>query len=132
MTVGSDGFDQGLAIAKVNYTHDAMIDQIVANPEVSQGRLAEMFGFSLGWVSRVIASDAFQARLEERKSIIVDPDLARQMNERLESLAHQSLEIVARKLEATDSATYALEALGLSSKALGYGARGSLTGSKRK
>lgn len=128
MTVGADGFDQGKAIAHVNYSHDAMIDLILAQPDISQGKLAEMFGYTSGWISRVIASDAFQARMDERKAQLVDPQIAKQMNERLEGLATQSLEIVSKKLEEANSAQYALEALGLSAKALGYGLRGNATG----
>lgn len=131
MTVGADGYDQGKAIMRVNYTHDAMIDLILAEPEVAHGKLAEVFGYTEGWISRVIASDAFQARMEERKAQLIDPTIAKAMDERLKGLATQSLEIVARKLEATDSATYALEALGLASRALGYGARPA-TGRGRK
>lgn len=123
MTVGADGFDEGKAIAKTSYTHESMVDMILANPEVSQEALATTFGFTQGWVSRVIASDAFQSRLAERKEQLVDPTIAKNLDERLKSLATQSLEIVARKLESADSAAYALEALGLTSRALGYGAR---------
>jgi hypothetical protein len=130
MTVGRDGFDEGQAIAKLNYTHDSMIDMILANPEVSQGKLAELYGYTEGWVSRVIASDSFQARMEQRKAQLIDPQTAKAMDDRLKGLATQSLEIVARKLESADSATYALEALGLATKALGYGAR-SVTGARK-
>lgn len=132
MTVGADGFDEGKAIAHINYSHDSMIDTILANPEISQGRLAEMYGYTSGWISRVIASDAFQARMAERKAQLVDPTIAKKIDERLESLAAQSLEIVARKLETADSASYALEALGLASKALGFGARPLKNGGHRR
>ena len=123
MTVGAEGFDEGKAIAHISYTHDSMIDLILAKPEISQGELAEIFDYSQGWISRVIASDSFQARLSARKEQLIDPGIAKAMDERLQGLATQSLEIVARKLQSEDSATYALEALGLASKALGYGAR---------
>lgn len=131
MTVGAEGFDEGKAILRVNYTHDSMIDMILAEPDVSQTKLAEIYGYSQGWISRVIASDAFQARMEERKAQLVDPTVAKALDDRLKGLATQSLEIVARKLESADSATYALEALGLASKALGYGARPATGRAKR-
>ena len=37
-------------IKKLSYTHDAMIDHLVANPAISQGQLAGLFGFTQGWV----------------------------------------------------------------------------------
>jgi hypothetical protein len=123
MTVGRDGFDEGRAIAHISYTHDALIDMIMAEPERSQRSLAEAFGYSEGWISRIIASDVFQVRLAERKAQMVDPEIARTMNERLEALAHQSLELVEKKLGQTKNPMYALEALGLAATALGYGMR---------
>jgi hypothetical protein len=123
MTVGANGYDEGKAIVNVSYTHDSMIDLILAEPEVSHIKLAEVFGYSQGWISRVIASDAFQARMAERKAQLVDPTIAKALDDRLKGLATQSLEIVAQKLSSENSATYAMEALGLASRALGYGAR---------
>ena len=36
------------AIQRVSYTHDALIDMIIANPEVSQGELSKAFGYTQG------------------------------------------------------------------------------------
>jgi len=109
--------------ARVRYTHDAMIDVLLANPQVKQDDLAKEFGYSVGWVSRVIGSDAFQARLAERKDEVVNPEIRQNFEERLKGLALQSLEIIQRKLDATSSPDIALKALDLSTKALGMGAR---------
>lgn len=111
------------AIARVRYSHDAMIDMIVANPSVSQGELAAAFGYTQAWVSRVMNSDAFQARLAERKGDIVDPVLVASVEEKLRTLASKSLDVVLDKLETTKSADMGLKALEISTKALGYGAR---------
>ena len=35
------------AIQRVKYTHDALIDMIIANPAVSQGQLATQFGINV-------------------------------------------------------------------------------------
>lgn len=115
----------GGAIQKVRYTHDAMIDMIVANPWISQGELARNFGYTEGWVSQVIASDAFQARLAERKNELVDPHLRATIEERFKGLVVRSIEILMRKLEQDKvSDETALKALEIASKAAGYGARG--------
>lgn len=112
-----------VSIVKVSYTHDAMIDLIVADPSVSQGAIAAHFGYSEGWISQVFTSDLFLKRLQERKAELVDPALRASIEKRLEGLAHLSLNIVMEKLEATRSGAYAMEALELSTKSLGYGAR---------
>lgn len=112
-----------LAIARVKYSHDAMIDLMIADPGVSQGALAQQFGYTQAWVSRVVNSDAFLARLAERKADIVDPSIALTLDEKFRALANQSLDIVMDKLAVTKNPDTALKALELSSKALGYGAR---------
>lgn len=110
-------------LVKVNYTHDAMIDLIVASPSISQGAIAQHFGYSEGWISQIFCSDLFQKRLAERKSELVDPAIIASIEKRLEGLAHLSMNIVQEKLEATRSAALAIETLNLATKSLGYGAR---------
>lgn len=111
------------AIARVKYTHDAMIDLIVANPAVSQADIAKHFGYTQPWVSRIMNSDAFQARLALRKEELVDPSIVASIDEKLRALASKSLDVVLEKLTATNSADIGLKALEISSRALGYGAR---------
>ena len=112
-----------LAIQRVKYSHDAMIDLMIANPDVSQGALAQQFGYTQAWVSRVVNSDAFLARLAERKGDLVDPSIAITLDEKFRALAHQSLDVIMEKLTVTKNPDTALKALELTSKALGYGAR---------
>ena len=111
------------AIQRVKYTHDALIDMIIANPAVSQGELAKAFGYTQGWLSRVMNSDAFQARLAARKMEVVDPQLVLSIDEKLRALASKSLDVVLDKLSVTQNPDTALKALEVTSKALGYGAR---------
>lgn len=112
-----------LAIKRVNYSHDAFIDELIKNPGIQQGQLAQMFGYTQVWVSRVMNSDAFLARLAERKNDLVDPTIAATLEEKFRTLASRSMDIVLEKLEVTKNPDTALKALELSSKALGYGAR---------
>lgn len=111
------------AIKKVTYTHDAMIDLILQNPQMTQDQIGVYFGYTQGWVSRVFGSDAFQARLAHRKTELVNPQILMTLDEKMTGLAHQSLEILSEKLTATKSADMALKTLELSSKAIGMGAR---------
>lgn len=111
------------AIARVRYTHDSMIDMLIANPMISQNELAKYYGFSVAWISRVVNSDAFNARLAERKDEIVDPTLRLSMEEKLNALADQSLKIVMEKLAVTQNPDTAMKALELTTRALGYGAK---------
>lgn len=111
------------AVAKLNYSHDAMIDLILANPSITQEELARKFGYTQGWVSRVMASDAFKAMLAKRRTELVDPLVAHSIEQQLEGLARRSLEVVMSKLDANPTLDGGLKALEVSSRALGYGAR---------
>jgi len=111
------------AIARVKYTHDAMIDLLIANPAISQGQIAAHFGYTQPWVSRVMNSDAFNVRLAERKGDLVDPTIAATIEEKFKALASKSLDVVLEKLTVTQNPDTALKALEITSKALGYGAR---------
>lgn len=105
-------------LVKVKYTHEAMIDLIIQEPTVTVQELAEIFEYSAGWVSRILASDSFQARLAQRKSDLIDPLVAQSLNERMRGVTIQSLEIIQKKLESEESASYAIEALGIAVPAL--------------
>lgn len=111
------------ALGRVRYTHDAMIDLIIANPAISQNDIAKHFGYTAPWVSRIMNSDAFLARLAARKTEVVDPSLVASVEEKLRALASKSLDVVLEKLTVSNSAEIGLKALEISSKALGYGAR---------
>lgn len=120
------GYDQSnpnSRIQSTNYTHDAMIDVILANPTIKQGELAEKFNRRPVWISRIIGSDAFQAALAKRREELTDPFLVATIEERMKGVAMQSLDIIAEKLESTKNADLALKALDISAKSLGFGAR---------
>lgn len=111
------------AIARVKYSHDAMIDLLIANPAISQNEIAANFGYTVPWVSRIMNSDAFQARLALRKEELLDPVIVASIEEKFRALASKSLDVVLDKLSVTNSTELGLKALEISAKALGYGAR---------
>ena len=86
--------DKPQKIAKINYSHDGMINLILANRGITQNRLAEHFGYSASWVSQVMSSDAFQARLAERAAEIEDPTLRASVEDSLKGLVARSMEIL--------------------------------------
>lgn len=127
------GYTQNGAVSRIqktNYTHEAMIDLILAEPHLKQKELAARFGRTTQWATIVIGSDAFQAALAKRRDELVDPFLIATIEERFRGLAMQSLDVIAEKLAATNNTDVALKALDISSKALGFGARSSGSGDK--
>jgi hypothetical protein len=117
-------YQEGKAIQKIRYTHDAMIDQIVMNPSISQNELAAVFGYTPAWVSLVMSSDAWKERLAARKAELVDPTIVASLNERFEAMVRRSLDVLNEKLAQPASAipdNLALRAAELGAKALGLG-----------
>jgi len=80
------------SIEKVSYTHDAVIDFIIANPSVSQGQIAAHFGYTQSWMSIIMSSDAFKARYAERRDKVIDPVLAASLKDRFEAVTTRALE----------------------------------------
>ncbi len=107
---------------KVGYSHADMIDFIIANPRVTQNDLAARYGYSVGWVSNVMASDAWQSALAARRAEICDPVLVASVEERFKGITLLSLERLKQKLEAPQvSDNVVLRAVELGAKALGVG-----------
>lgn len=106
-------------IKNISYSHDAMIDLIMQDPSVSAKEIAVVFGYSPAWVSRILASDSFCARLAQRKSALIDPIIARSLNDRLRAVAVRSMDVIEERLAAEPSAQYAIDALELATKGLG-------------
>lgn len=113
----------GDVLQKVRYTHEAMIDLIVTQPMISQNELAAYFGYTPAWISQVVRSDAFRELLAAKKLEVVGP-LFMQMTERMEGLAHRSMDVLMEKLGVNGgSAEVALKALDITSRAMGYGVK---------
>lgn len=106
-------------VERLKYSHDAMADLITAEPTVTNKELAEIFGYSEGWVGQVVRSDSFQARLAERRERLVDPVIRRSVEDRLRHVTAKALDVLEARLDSPDaSAATALEALGVATTAL--------------
>lgn len=120
----SKGYSQETKrLLRVHYSHEAMIDVIIAEPTLTQRELAKRFDRSENWISIIMGSDSFQAALAKRRDDLTDPFLIATIEERFRGLAQQSLSVIAENLEKTRNIDVAFKALDISSKALGFGAR---------
>lgn len=106
---------------KLTYTHEGMIDFILQEPSVRICELAEIFDRSAGWVSRVLASDSFKARMAQRRKDLIDPIVAQSLNERLGAVVVQATELLNDKLDKEESGALAMDALAVASKMMGNG-----------
>jgi len=112
----------GQAVAKTRYTHEDMIDFIIANPGISQNALAARYGYTASWVCRVMSSDAWQSKMAARREELVDPTLVASINERFSAMTILSLERLMEKLDKPAvSDQVVLRAVELGAKAMGVG-----------
>jgi hypothetical protein len=110
------------ALAKVRYSHLDMIDTLISQPWVSQNDLALRYGYTPGWVSTVMASDAFQAALAARREEVVNPAMKASLEERFRAVTVQSLTRLAEELDKpVCSPNVMLRAAELGAKSLGLG-----------
>lgn len=113
-------------IAKIGYSHDAMIDLLIANPAISQNDLAAHFGYTASWVSQIMSSDAFQMRMAERREQIIDPVLRLTIKENFDALVLRSLDILRQKLNAPAAEVpdnLVLRTLDIGGRLAGYGVK---------
>lgn len=113
-------------IQKCSYTHEALIDLIIAHPFWNQDDIARHAGYTPSWLSNIIHSDAFQVMLAKRKDEIIDPILRQTIEDQFKGMVARSLEIIRHHLNkpAPDvPVTVAMKALEISSRAAGYGAK---------
>lgn len=107
----------------LNYSHDAMLDAILANPGITQNELATTFGYTASWISQVINSDAFKARLAARTHELRDPVIVAAMEEQFAGILSRGLELTRQRLDSDKvSDNFILRSVEMSSRALGYGA----------
>lgn len=107
---------------KIAYSHLDMIDFIISSPGCSQNTLAARYGYSPGWISNVMASDAWKSAMAARREELVDPVLTATIKERFEGLTIRSVTRLMEKLDAPQvSDNVVLKAVELGAKALGVG-----------
>jgi hypothetical protein len=116
-------------IQRLRYSHESMIEMIVADPAIHQNELARRFGMTASWISTVVNSDAFQVMLHKRMGEVWG-ELSVSMKDQLQGLMARSMEILRAKLDSHHDAIpdqLALRTLELTSRAAGYGARDAST-----
>lgn len=114
-------------IKKINWWHEAIIDWMLEYPDSKLGECAEYFQKTQGWISVIINSAAFQDLLEQRKLLHAHM-ISMTLTEKLEGIAHQSLESLEKSMKATEnegvmSVGCARDTAEMAMKLLGYTAR---------
>jgi hypothetical protein len=113
----------GQVIEKVSYSHEKLLDMLIANPRITQRMLAAHFGYTEGWLSQVMRSDAFREMYEARRKELVDPTIMLSLEQRFSAATHRALDILLEDLDTRRSAEVALKVLSEGRQALGLGVK---------
>ena len=111
-------------IQKLRYSHEAMIDLLITEPWISQNELADRFNMSASWISTIICSDLFQAKLAERRDQLVDPEIRMSLKTQFEGLLSRSMDILRTKLSASPESVpdqLAVQVAKMAGQSLGLG-----------
>ena len=104
------------------YTHEGMVDLIVANPTWTHKQFAAAYGRPASWFATLLATDAFQLVLDGRRSEVTDPSITATLEERVRALTIKSLTVLQGKLESSKvDDLLVMSSLNAGIKALGMG-----------
>lgn len=129
--------EQRTGIAKVSWSHEAMIRAIAANPCIKNRELAQIFDKTESWISSIKHSDAFKARLDAYLKEHEDPIVMAEIEARYRALADQSLELLQERVaqeantvsaKSREADEFLFRTAELAGKALGYGAQKASSG----
>ena len=107
------------------YSHTAMVDLMVSQPNYSHEQLCNHFGRPASWLCSVLASEAFQLALDTRRHEVLDPSLTATMQERFKALAIRTSNVMMTKMDGKEVTDFlVLKAGEVAIKALGMGQKG--------
>lgn len=85
-------------VEKARYRYEGILRWLVANPHRTQGECAEELGYTQSWLSQIINSDMFQAKLreacEEAGVVCIHTTQARLM-----AIAAKTLDVIEERID---------------------------------
>lgn len=111
----------GQVVFSITHVHEAMISFIIAFPQAGLREIADHFGYSPGWVSRLMNSDLFKSRLRERQDETYSQALG-SLTEKLHAAADVGVEKLTRMLEKSEDPKFVKETTSDVLTRLGFGA----------
>lgn len=108
-------------LLNVSHVHDAIMNWMIANPERSLRECAQAFGYTQSWLSTMIHSNLFQARLKEKQEQVFS-GIAVSINEKLAAGADIGVTKLVEKLETSEDPRFIKETTQMMLEKLGFGA----------
>jgi hypothetical protein len=120
-------------ISGKSLTYDQIVDELLLSPpSETQGQLARRIGYSESWLSRLIASDAFQSKLASRVEKDIEPERREAFKLRFASIEEEARGILMASLQKLSERLVdptgvpdqlIVKSIDSTSRLLGYGAR---------
>lgn len=107
-------------LGRLSITHEAVMDWLLCNPGRGQMRdCAEHFGFTRAWLSSMVWSDAFQAKLADKKEELFAASVI-PVREQINGIALRAMDRLAEKIEETEDGKFLLDTADKMLHKLGY------------
>ena len=100
---------ESAGVLALSHTHEAVMNWMLMNPDKPLRACADHFGYTQSWLSTLIHSDIFQAKLAERQEGI-RARIADSIPQKMRMAVDVGLEKLATKLEETEDADFILDA----------------------
>lgn len=107
------------AIDRLSHRHEMIINWLILNPDRPLSACAAHFGYTQAWLSQIIHSDIFQAKLRQRQERIFD-HVAAEIPEKLNALGHAAIDKLGRVLDETADPKLVLDTFDKVLHRLGY------------
>lgn len=108
-------------VQKISVKHEEIMNHLMLNPTHQLGDVARHFGLTQAWLSCIIHSEAFQARLAEKKEAVFNGTVL-PIKEKLAVLAHKALDQLETQMPVMKPETVAAIADSTLDR-LGYGSK---------
>lgn len=108
-------------LLNISHVHEAIMNWMIANPQRSLKECAAEFGYTQSWISTIIHSNLFQARLKEKQEQVFS-GMATNINEKLVAGANMGLEKLVDHLETSADPKFIKETTTMMLDKLGFGA----------
>jgi hypothetical protein len=96
-------------LKSLSHTHDMVINWMLLNPDRSLRECADYFGYSQPWLSTLIHTDLFQARLKERQAVVF-AQIAQTVPEKLTALSDIATEKLTEAITKSEDSKFILDA----------------------
>jgi hypothetical protein len=108
--------------------HEAIMNRMIAYPEENLGQCAQAFGITAAWLSTLIHSNCFQARLKEKQAAIFGM-IGGNLVSKLQAVADVGVERLAEMVETSTDPRFVKDTTDMVLTKLGFGAKAQGNGS---